>query len=162
MISAESLSKQLAAQDYLDAGMISAALDYWFNNQVHIRSPFPEYMQKELATEAAASMLAWTRLLNDKARKELTSEMLAEKFEEFLFETGLRLAKTEDEKITIRYPFLPRTGDILEKKNEDTLVAESEVISRAIIKNGDLTFLRVEMREKPGGETWFNEFELPE
>ena len=39
---------------------------------------------------------------------ELNDEAIAEKFEEIIFEAALPMILTEDERISILYPFLPR------------------------------------------------------
>lgn len=156
------LSERLLNQSFLDPAMMASALDYWFAENGHVRSPFPLYMREALANNAAEEMLTWTLQLKDAARKELNSEMLSEKFEEMLFEEGLKLAQTDDEKITIKYPFMPRLGDVLQKKDSETVVGESHIILRTIDKRGDHVFLVVEMEDSKSGENWSNEFELPE
>lgn len=156
------LSERLTAQDFLDPAMIASALEYWFSDQEHIRSPFPEYMRRELATGSASAMLAWSSQLNEKARKEINSEMMAEKFEEILFDMGLKMALNEDEKISIRYPFMPRTGDILQTMEGEIMKGASIVTGRRILKKGDRAFLVVALREEDTGKAFENEFELPE
>lgn len=156
------LSERLLNQTFLDPAMMASALEYWFADNGHVRSPFPEYMREALANNAAEEMLNWTLQLKEVARKELNSEMLSEKFEEMLFEEGLKLTQTDDERITIKYPFMPRLGDVLQKKDSETVVGESNIVQRKIEKRGDFVFLVVEMKDSKTGEKWMNEFELPE
>jgi hypothetical protein len=161
-MNAATLTEKLSEQTYLDPGMISASLEYWFTDHEHVRSPFPEFMRKPLATESASKMLSWTNQLNDEAKKELSQEMLAEKFEELLFDTALGFAKTEDEKITIRYPFMPRVGDPINSVSEDVVVGTGIIKSRNIEKEGDSVFLAVLVADNKSGEISSTRFELPE
>jgi len=48
----------------------------------------------------------------------LNDESIGEKFEKIIFETATKLIKTEDERITIVYPFLPRLKDKRETQIE--------------------------------------------
>jgi len=161
-MNAATLSEKLAEQSFLDPGMISASLEYWYTDHEHVRSPFPEFMRKPLATEAASKMLSWTNQLNDEAKKELSQEMLAEKFEELLFDTALGFAQSEDEKITIRYPFMLRVGDPINSVSDDVVVGEGKIISRSIQKESDSVFLEVIVESIGSGEISSSRFELPE
>ncbi len=146
-----------------EPGMIEAALEFWFRDSEHIRSPFPFYIQDELSTQATEKFLVWTKHVRDDAKEEVNDEILAEKFEEILFELGLKMVMTEDEKITIRYPFMPRIDDIIKVKElVPDAASESKVIDRWHFKKGDESFLKVKLRRVGSGEVWETEFELPE
>jgi S-adenosylhomocysteine hydrolase len=161
-MNAATLSEKLAEQTFLDPGMISASLEYWFTDHEHIRSPFPEYMRQTLATETASKMLSWTNQLNDEARKEISQEMLVEKFEELLFEGGHLMAQTEDEKITIKYPFMPRTGDPMNVITEEVVTGTGIVVKRSVEKEGDAVFLVLEVADENTKAVSVTRFELPE
>lgn len=136
---------------------LEQALNFWFNDQVHIRSPFPKYIHNQLKIDATEKFEKWLTNLNLDAKDEINDEIIAEKFEEFLFETGHDLVLTEDEKITILYPFLPRTDDkIINDKNEDATIT-----SRFIIKEGDHKFLELSCKTLNNNENWKTRFELP-
>ena len=145
----------------LENGMVETAFDFWFNDQGHIRSPFPVPIRKNLEEKTKTKFSNWTANLSDRAKKEVNDEIIVQKFEEILFETASELVSTEDEKLTILYPFMPRIGDILNPKDESTN-EESEIIARNHIKRGDDSFLKVKLKSVSSGKEWETEFELPE
>ncbi len=142
-------------------GMIEAAFQFWFNDRGHIRSPFPEPIRKTLEEKAKTKFSNWTGKLSDSAKNEIDDGILAEKFEEILFETASEMVSTEDEKLTILYPFMPRIGDIITSKDTSTN-ERSEIIARQHIKRGDETFLKVKLKSLDSQKEWETEFELPE
>jgi len=145
-----------------EADMMTAAFDYWFSDNGHVRSPFPFYIHEELREKAISKFLSWTQQIPIKAKKEINDEIVAEKFEEILFETALKLVITEDEKLTIRYPFLMRIGDAIKVRGVDEKIAESKAIDRWFFKKGDEAFMKVKLKNTVTGEEWETDFELPE
>lgn len=141
-------------------GMVEMALDFWFTDQGHIRSPFPDYIREKLKEITKTKFSDWTSRISEKAKKEINDEILAEKFEEILFETASELISTEDEKLTILYPFMPRIGDIINPK--DSVNGESKIISRTHLKRGDHSYLNVKLKAIDSGKEWETKFELPE
>lgn len=138
--------------------MVDAAIDYWFKDHDSVRCPFPDYIKMELKEISRIKFEKWMNNLKPDAGKEVNDEILAEKFEEILFDEALKLVITEDEKITVKYPFMLREGDKVVKEGN----IESAVISREIISKGDLQFLKIVLEEIPGGKIWETTFELPE
>lgn len=156
------LTEQLKEQQFVDPSMISSALEYWFSDNDHVRSPFPESIRKQLAADATLAMLKWAGPLSAAAKKEFNEEMLAERFEEILFEIALALVTDEDQKITIQYPFMPRVGDDIDQKdNVGSSGANGKISGRKIDKRGDHTFLVIEHMENGTGKVLVTEFELP-
>ena len=143
----------------VESEMIKSAFEFWFNDNNHIRSPFPEYIREPLRMKALDKFFDWTDKISERAKKEINDEIIAEKFEEILFETASSLVLTEDEKLTILYPFMPRIGDVIKPKEKNE---ESKVISRSHLKRGDNSFLKVKLQTISSGNTWETEFELPE
>lgn len=142
----------------LDASeLVEQAFDFWFGEQEHIRSPFPGYIRTELRPLATGRFYDWLNALNEEARQEFNDEMIAEKFEEIIFETASSLVKTEDERVTILYPFMPRLEDEL----KDAEGAVSRIVDRQIYKEGDHTFLKVTCRKVEDDASWETSFELP-
>lgn len=156
----QSVRDRLSSQSYIESEMIEAALFFWFNNKEHIRSPFPDYIRTNLETDAIHLFLDWSEKLTDKAKKEINDDILAEKFEEILFETAIKMVMTEDEKLTIRYPFMVRIGDLI--KDTSNLETESQIIDRWYFKNGDIAIMKVKTKNTTTGEIKESEFELPE
>lgn len=145
-----------------EPSMLEASFHFWFNNQEHIRSPFPEYIREDLKRKATDQFSKWVAGIEKNAQKEVNDEILVEKLEEIIFESALTLVKTDDEKITIKYPFLPRIDDVIKIKDIREMESESKLVSREVVKRGDETFLKVSMLNIALDEKWETEFELPE
>lgn len=141
--------------------LVEQTFQFWFNDQEHIRSPFPKYIQNELRRKATENFFRWASGLNNKAKDEINDEIIGERFEEIIFEAAMALVITEDEKITIKYPFLPRVGDMI-FENAENQTGKSVVLSRAIKKEGDQSFMSVKLEKNDSGENWTTTFELPE
>ncbi|MCO6495788.1 MAG: hypothetical protein J5I91_08940 [Bacteroidetes bacterium] len=153
---------KLRKQSYIEAEMIESAFNFWFSDNQHLRSPFPFYIREQLQFEASKKFIDWAAILTEKAKKEINDDILAEKLEEIIFETALQMVLTEDEKITIRYPFMPRKGDHLNQKNNENVEKTSIVTDRIYYKKGDEAFLKVKLKDTTGNNEWETEFELPE
>ena len=132
-----------------DTNMLEASFNFWFTDNEHIRSPFPDYTKEDILQQSTARFNRWIENISDKAQKEINDEILVEKLEEFIFE------------ITIQYPFLPRVSDIITIKDESKPIGESKVTEREIIKRGDESFLKIKLLSLELNETWETEFELP-
>jgi hypothetical protein len=140
----------------IDSKFIEEAFRFWFIDQEHIRSPFPVYIQSELKQKTIKKFNEWLNGIHQDAKDEFNDEMFAEKFEEILFEIALELVITEDEKITILYPFLPRLNDTTTKDNN-----ESVIVERNIKVNGDYKSLEIKCLENISNLKWITSFELP-
>jgi len=139
--------------------MVEQTFTFWFSDNEHIRSPFPEYIRPILKENAVDAFFKWVSNLNPKAKEEVNDEMIAEKLEEIIFETAMGLVHTEDEKITIQYPFLPRVDDEIRNNEEDVQI--SKIIDRTLTKEGDTKFLKVKLENVSDQQVWETKFELP-
>lgn len=139
--------------------LVEQTFTFWFSDNEHIRSPFPEYIRPILKEKAVEDFFKWVSNLNPKAKEEVNDEMIAEKFEEIIFEAAMGLVHTEDEKITIQYPFLPRVDDEIRNNEEDAQL--SKIIDRALVKEGDTKFLKVKLENISDQQVWETKFELP-
>jgi hypothetical protein len=90
----------------------------------------------------------------------VNDEIIAEKFEEIIFETATSLVLTEDEKLTIEYPFLPRLNDIIYEDVENK-TGESIIIDRSKINEGDFNFMKIKLEKIDSKDIWETKFELP-
>lgn len=139
--------------------LVEQTFTFWFSDNEHIRSPFPEYIRPILKEKAVEDFFKWVSNLNPKAKEEVNDEMIAEKFEEIIFEAAMGLVNTEDEKITIQYPFLPRMDDEISNNEEDAQL--SKIIDRTLTKEGDTQFLKVKLENVSDQQVWETKFELP-
>lgn len=156
----KNINEIIVEQDLVEPAMIQLALDYWFADHKEVRSPFPKYMQEALPQVVVEKYVSWIKNLNSSIRETMKEEMLMERFEEILFDEAYHLAALEDEKITIRYPFMMRVGDVVREKANGGV--ESTVVKREIMKNGDEAFLKVRLRRSGTNDEWDTSFELPE
>lgn len=137
--------------------LVDQTFKFWFNDNEHIRSPFPKYIHSQLRFEATDLFFNWAKNIDPKAKEELNDEIIGEKFEEFIFETATKLIKTEDERITILYPFLPILGDKLQKEEK----MDSEIVDRSITKEGDTSYLKLKLENIETKDEWETQVELP-
>src|SRR5690554_7688552 len=112
--------------DLIKSQLVEQAFLFWFKDHDHIRTPFPTYIHSELKTKSLMRFDKWLSGLKDVFKDEINDEMIAEKFEEIIFEEAYKLVVTEDEKNNIIYPFLPRMGDHL----NDYEGKKSEIMDR--------------------------------
>ena len=149
--------KELDRNSVESSELVEQTFKFWFNDNDHIRSPFPNYIQNELKQLATDRFYEWASTVNPEAKDEVNDEVVAEKFEEIIFETATSLIKTEDERITILYPFLPRLEDQLKDENgQDCLVKD-----RVLMKEGDNSYLEIKMEDISSKEIRGTKFELP-
>lgn len=149
--------KELDSTTVESSELVEQTFKFWFNDNEHIRSPFPSYVQPELKEKSTDLFYQWAVGLDPQSKDEMTDEEVGEKFEEIIFETASGLIKTEDERITILYPFLPRMGDNL--NDEDG--KKSTIVERELRKDGDHSMLKVVCNTIDTNEKWETEFELP-
>jgi hypothetical protein len=140
--------------------LIEQTFNFWFSDNEHIRSPFPEYIRPQLKEKAIERFFKWASNLNPKAKDEVNDEIIAEKFEEIIFEIATSLVMTEDEKLTIEYPFLPRLADVIYEDVENKK-GESKIIDRSKIKEEDFNFMKIKLEKIDSKEVWETKFELP-
>lgn len=152
--------KELEQGTIESSELVTETLKFWFSDNEHIRSPFPTYIQPELEKRATAGFYDWAKNLDFKAKDEINDEVISEKFEEIIFEHALLLVKTEDEKITIQYPFLPRLEDVI-STSEDENEEQSKVIDRNLYKDGDHPLMGVKLEKVNSKEVWETQFQLP-
>ena len=154
--------EELSPTTVAGSELVEQTFNFWFKDNDHIRSPFPITIQPVLKQKTVKRFFEWTSGLNEKASEEMDDTMIGEKMEEILFETALGLVKTEDEKITINYPFMPRIGDeITHREDEQEEEGRSVVRDRSIEKEGDQLFLAVKLEKQSSKEKWETKFELP-
>ena len=152
--------KELVPDTVESSELVEQTFRFWFGGQQHIRTPFPEYIREELRKKATQRFFEWASTLGEEADEQINDTIIGEKFEEIIFETALGMVMTDDERITINYPFLPRLGDVLEPGPEQK-EGSSVVTDRYLTREEDQLFLLVKLEKKLSGEKWETRFELP-
>jgi len=141
--------------------LVQQAFTYWFTDHGHVRSPFPAYMHEPLRRQAPVAFAEWIKHLGPKAKEEVNDEAAMRKFEEVLFETGMKLVRTGDEVLTLRFPFLPRVGDAIDGGGAKGREGENIVRGRSLVSEGKDEFMQVEAENLATGAVWSTRFELP-
>ncbi len=144
-----------------ESEMARQTFAYWFADQGHIRSPFPFYLQQETKQNTLIAYRDWIAKLHSKAREEINGEIAHEKFEETLFQEAMKLVKTDDEVLTLRFPFLPRVGDSIAGGDIEGRNGENIVLSRYLATEGKDEFLQVKAKNVSTAAQWETRFELP-
>ena len=152
--------KELEQGSIESSELVEETFNFWFSDNEHIRSPFPDYIRPMLKDNAVKGFYNWVSSLDPKAKDEVNDEIISEKFEEIIFENAIKLVLTDDEKITIQYPFLPRLNDVISNP-EDTSEEKSRVKDRTMYRDGDHSFLKVVMEKVNSKELWETQFQLP-
>ncbi|WP_372649571.1 hypothetical protein [Draconibacterium sp.] len=145
-------------QDFIGHDFIDESFKFWFNNNDHIRTPFPENIQRKLKERTIRIFMEWVYELGDEEKNRLTNDIIVETFEMILFNQAMNMVTDEDHKISICYPFLPRLGDVVNDKNKGT----STIISRELdVKDDEKKYLKVRLINTDAELEWATEFELP-
>ena len=148
-------------QDFANSEMVQQTFEYWFADHDHVRSPFPFYIQDGVKGKSIEAFAEWIGKLNPKAKEEINEEIAHEKFEEILFQQGSALVKTDDEVLTLRFPFLPRVGDKIDGEGVEGRSGENVIQKRYLVKEGKDEFMEVTAKNSDSDQTWETRFELP-
>lgn len=152
---------QLTIDQLRDSEMAKQTFGYWFADHGHVRSPFPFYIHDAVKEQSLTAFRDWVAKLNPKAKEEINGEIAHEKFEELLFQEAMKLVKTDDEVLTLRFPFLPRLDDKIEGGDVDGRRGVNIVRKRQLASEGKHEFLQVNAENLDSGENWETRFELP-
>lgn len=145
-------------QDFVGADFFEESFRFWYEDNQHIRTPFPVEIQEKLKEQTFRVFMEWVFELSEKEKSTIESKEIVETFEMILFNQAMGLVEDEDQKITICYPFLPRLGDVVDDKEKGA----SEVIFRKVDLNKDeKKYLKVKLKSKAVVQEWETEFELP-
>ncbi|MBC8265659.1 MAG: hypothetical protein H8E84_01705 [Flavobacteriales bacterium] len=144
--------------------LVEEGCKFWFNDNEHVRTPFPKEIQKDLKKKAQQLYLDYIKNLTPEDRQEITDDELVSVFEMFLFSESITLIDEEDKDLllSIHYPFLPRTGDVVndKEKGECTIIARNVTEKEVNDQKEKKLYMRVELKTKKG-EKWETEFEVP-
>ena len=144
--------------EFLGNDFFEEAFKFWFNDNDQIRTPFPEKIRPELKEKTMKFFMEWVTELSEEEKSKLGNEEIAEVFEMILFNQAIGLVEDEDQKITICYPFLPRSGDVV----DDKVRGSSTVIERQIdVKEDNKKYLKLNLKSETDSVEWETEFELP-
>ena len=149
----------IAKQTVVEKQFIDQSFLFWFEDNQHIRSPFPNTIKETLREQTYRVFMEWVYELKQDEIEEMKDEDFVEMFENILFNKAGQLINSEDidSQITINYPFLPRLGDPVNDKER----GKSRVVRREIQKKKDDKVYMTLSLENEGGERWESKFVLP-
>ncbi len=81
----------LKEQDLVGSDFFESAFKFWFNDDEHIRSPFPEKYQAELRELTFRVFMEWVFELSEEEKSKLENDEIAETFEMILFSNPIRV-----------------------------------------------------------------------
>lgn len=155
----EEFKKKISEQKLIGADFFEGAFKFWFEDNKQFKCPFPEWMHDELKKRSYRKFMEWVIELED---EKIKSQNLSDKYGDIVEEIALSLAETEDEKISILYPELPRVGDLFHDHdnypNNENMI---EIIERFAVKE-DNKWIAIKIKfDRPdeNGDTE-TEFEL--
>lgn len=145
-------------QDFVGSDFFDESFKFWFEDNQHIRTPFPNEIQPQLKEKTSRVFMEWIFELSDEEKSAMANDEIAETFEMILFNQAIEMVNDEDQKITICYPFMPRLGDIVDDKEKGAC----EVVGRTLDVNKDeKKYLKVKLKSETVLQEWETEFELP-
>ena len=145
-------------QNFVGSDFFEESFKFWYNDNEHIRSPFPTEIQEKLKERTFRVFMEWVFELSEDENSAMKNDEIVETFEMILFNQAMELVKDEDQKITICYPFLPRLGDVV----DDKVKGASKIIERKLDVNKDeKKYLKVKLKSETVVQEWETEFELP-
>ena len=148
------LQADFPAQDEFVHDAISA----WYERNDHVRCPFPATIREQLEENAKISFRHWLQSLEDKESSRMNVQEIIELFETILFHEATKLVQTDEEQITLLFPFMPRTGDVV----RDPVKGEGMITRRKLEQNKDKkNILTVTVESATDKNTWQTSFELP-
>jgi hypothetical protein len=116
-------------------------------------------MREELEEKTFRLFLEWIFQLDDP--DAVSAEMLSQQFNEIIQMVGLSLSQSEDERLTIQYPELPRVGDKVNTHESESEPRKGEIIDRQLVEIEGKKVMRVVVRYFDTGEEWESSFDLP-
>lgn len=154
-----SLSEKIFSNDkQAQADFVQSTIKSWYDREDHVRCPFPLYIRKELEKKALLSFQQWTQALDPSKKNEMPLQEFVEIFESILFHDATQLVSSEDEQLTILFPFMPRLGDSV----KDSTHGFGTIITRKLEqKEGQKNKLTVSIASYKDQQTWQTSFELP-
>lgn len=145
-------------QDFVGSDFFDESFKFWFEDNQHIRTPFPTEIQEQLKEKTSRIFMEWIFELSDEEKSAMVNDEIAETFEMILFNQAIEMVSDEDQKITICYPFMPRLGDVVDDKEKGAC----EVVGRTLDVNKDeKKYLKVKLKSETVLQEWETEFELP-
>lgn len=148
----DEFERRLKQQTLIGQDFVDAAFQYWLEDNGDYRVPFPLYMLDELRECTLRLFLEWTFQIEN--RDLITAESLGDKFAEIIQTVGRFLAQTDEDRLTIQYPGLPRPGDEVHVHISESETRIGNVMQRDMVEDQGKMKMRVRVRFLDTGEEW--------
>ena len=136
---------------------IEPGFDYWFKDHQHVRTPFPTDIKEQTRVRTTTIFMEWIEGLKESELKAMKEDEFVEMFETILFNEAIKLVETDEERLTISYPFMPRLGDVVKHKEHGM----GKVMERKeVVNKENKTILELSVLSETSGALWKTEFNL--
>ena len=135
---------------------LGPGFEFWFADHGHIRSPFPCEIMDSVRKNTSRVFFEWISGFRDDEISALNENELVEMFETILFNEAIKLVEDEDQRLTILYPFLPRSGD----RVDDPVNGPGKIVERKAAVSKDQKKTMTLVVAALSGSTWETQFEL--
>lgn len=155
-MSDEEYQRRLKQQTLIGKNFIEPAFRFWFEDREGFRSPFPPEIQAEIFDATLRLLMEWSFALSDADRRSLSGRKMSDKLTEILFQVGLSLARSDEDRLSIRCPDLPRIGDHVDIKGRKP----GTVAQRRLVERDGHLWAHITVRIGNGADFWDTEFDL--
>ena len=150
-LSDDEYEQRLNEQTLIGQDFVEASFTNWLEDTEDYRCPFPERMRDELAQRTLRLFMEWIFQLKNPGA--ISGEELSVKFGEIIQTVGWSLAESEDEKLSISFPSLPRVGDSVTFRSPAGKVeSNGEILRRQLVKTEQGQEMRVTVLLDTGEE----------
>lgn len=140
------------------SAFVKEGIEYWYSSNSHVRCPFPAEIRTELEANTIVSFNTWVNELEEGEKNKISESEFVEMMEVIMFNEAINLVDDDDQRITITYPFMPRTGDSV----NDNIKGKGTIAERKInTTKENKKLMEVTICSETTSETWKTEFELP-
>jgi hypothetical protein len=149
----ETFEQRCREQEIVGDAFLREAFDYYLHDNADLRSPFPEYTHDALIQNTFQRIMHWAF---EQDKTQMTDEIVSNTFYAILIAEGEKLVATDDERLSILYPELPRTGDTTTIQDKGTY----KISRRHLHEKDDTLFLKIFLQNTLTGHLMETEFEV--
>ena len=149
----EAFEARCREQEIIGETFLTEAFAYFLDDNPELRSPFPPYTHEALIQNTFQRTMHWAF---EQDKSSMTDDIVSATFHAILLEEGQKLVATDDERLTIAYPELPRTGDTANIPEKGVY----KVSRRLLYEKENALFLKIFLQHTLTGHLLETEFEV--
>jgi hypothetical protein len=149
----EAFEQRCREQEIVGETFLSEGFAFLLDDNPELRSPFPAYTHDALIQNSFQRIMHWAF---EQDKKNVTDEILSTVFQGIVFEEGQKLVATDDERLTIAYPELPRIGDTTSIPDKGNY----KISRRHLYQKDDALWLKIFLQNTLTGHLMETEFEI--